>query len=315
MGYPGSPTSDSPSSLSRHRSALLLLPPSSTRPTPPLSSSDYGSSARCSSGSCLRSRSSSGGTSSGCSNHRWCTTGIHSSWARTSWACYLAGRAVDRLDKRRGGDKACADLRLLVVKRGLLWSAKIAYMVLFLRIIIPTLIALPIRLSLDPILVPRIRIVDEWAIGLLYAKIMLHVNRAQPTNPITRGVQHITNNGWMHPEPVTATREVIGRDDPPCLPPHTSWKSTQLSYVSVPPSPTAWAVVHLPPLPPPLARPPPPPRASYDPRLAAYIYTHEYEYNIYEFDKTTITERMNTPTSPTPHSRLPAPRQVMHESA
>ncbi|KAF7345383.1 RING-CH-type domain-containing protein [Mycena venus] len=137
------------------------------------------------------------------------------------WACYLAGRAVDRLDKRRqrrGGDEPRADLRLLVVKRGLLWSAKIAYMVLFLGIIIPTLIALvvdlyivlPIRLSLDPSLVPRIRIVDEWAMGLLYAKIMLHVNRAQPANPITRGVQHITNNGWTHPEPVTATREVIG---------------------------------------------------------------------------------------------------------
>ncbi|KAJ7797121.1 hypothetical protein B0H14DRAFT_3549175 [Mycena olivaceomarginata] len=268
MGYPGSPTSDSPSSLSRHRSALLLLPPSSTRPTPPLSSSDYGSSARCSSGSCLRSRSSSGGTSSGCSNHRWCTTGIHSSWARTSWACYLAGRAVDRLDKRRGGDKACADLRLLVVKRGLLWSAKIAYMVLFLRIIIPTLIALPIRLSLDPILVPS----DTHRRRMGY--------RAAPTNPITRGVQHITNNGWMHPEPVTATREVIGRDDPPCLPPHTSWKSTQLSYVSVPPSPTAWAVVHLPPLPPPLARPPPPTPSFVRPAVRPHAATQAQEHTL-----------------------------------
>ncbi|KAF8166549.1 hypothetical protein K438DRAFT_1856932 [Mycena galopus ATCC 62051] len=137
------------------------------------------------------------------------------------WACYLAGRAVDRLDKRRqrrGGDEPRADLRLLVIKRGLLWSAKIAYMVLFLGIVIPTLIALvvdlyivlPIRLSLDPTLIPRIRIVDEWTMGLLYAKIMLHVHRAQPANPITRGVQRITNNGWTHPEPVTATREVIG---------------------------------------------------------------------------------------------------------
>ncbi|KAJ7601555.1 hypothetical protein DFH06DRAFT_440100 [Mycena polygramma] len=137
------------------------------------------------------------------------------------WGCYLIGRAVDRLDKRRqrrGGDEPRADLRLLVVKRGLLWSAKIAYMVLFLGVVVPTLIALvvdlyivlPIRLSLDSTLVPRIRIVDEWAMGLLYAKIMLHINRAQPANPITRGIQHITNNGWTHPEPVTATREVIG---------------------------------------------------------------------------------------------------------
>ncbi|KAJ6568247.1 hypothetical protein DFH09DRAFT_1261311 [Mycena vulgaris] len=137
------------------------------------------------------------------------------------WACYLIGRAVDRLDKRRqrrGGDEPRADLRLLVIKRGLLWIAKITYMMLFLGIVVPTLISLvvdlyiilPIRLSLDPTLVPRMRIVDSWALGLLYAKIMLHINRTQPPNPITRGVQHITNNGWTHPEPITATKEVIG---------------------------------------------------------------------------------------------------------
>ncbi|KAJ7483185.1 hypothetical protein FB451DRAFT_1233627 [Mycena latifolia] len=136
------------------------------------------------------------------------------------WACYLIGRAVDRLDKRRqrrGGDEPRADLRLLVIKRGLLWIAKITYMILFLGILVPTLISLvvdlyiilPIRLSLDPALVPRIRIVDSWAMGLLYAKIMLHINRTQPPNPITRGMQHITNNGWTHPEPITATKEVI----------------------------------------------------------------------------------------------------------
>ncbi|KAJ7777220.1 hypothetical protein B0H16DRAFT_1301759 [Mycena metata] len=137
------------------------------------------------------------------------------------WGCYLFGRAVDRLDKRRqrrGGDEQRADLRLLVFKRGLLWTAKITYMTLFLGILIPTLISLvvdlyiilPIRLSLDPTLVPRIRIVDSWAMGLLYTKIMLHINRTQPPNPITRGVQHITTNGWTHPEPITATKEVIG---------------------------------------------------------------------------------------------------------
>ncbi|KAJ7173518.1 hypothetical protein C8R46DRAFT_892656 [Mycena filopes] len=137
------------------------------------------------------------------------------------WGCYLIGRAVDRLDKRRqrrGGDEPRADLRLLVIKRGLLWMAKITYMIFFLGIVIPTLISLvvdlyivlPIRLSLDPTLIPRIRIVDSWAMGLLYAKILQHINRTQPPNPITRGVQHITNNGWTHPEPILATKEVIG---------------------------------------------------------------------------------------------------------
>ncbi|KAF7317716.1 RING-CH-type domain-containing protein [Mycena kentingensis (nom. inval.)] len=137
------------------------------------------------------------------------------------WACYLIGRAVDRLDKRRqrrGGDEPRADLRLLVIKRGLLWIAKISYMALFLGIVVPTLISividlyivLPIRFAIDPALVPRVRIVDSWAMGLLYTKIILHVMLAQPHNHITRGVQHIANNGWTHPEPITATKEVIG---------------------------------------------------------------------------------------------------------
>ncbi|KAF7309457.1 RING-CH-type domain-containing protein [Mycena indigotica] len=137
------------------------------------------------------------------------------------WGCYLIGRAVDRLDKRRqrrGGDDPRADLWLLVIKRGLLWLAKITYMALFLGIVVPTLVSLvvdlyivlPIRLSLDPTLVPRVRIVDSWAMGLLYSKIMLHVILAQPHNNITRGLQHIMNNGWTHPEPVAATKQVIG---------------------------------------------------------------------------------------------------------
>jgi E3 ubiquitin-protein ligase MARCH6 len=122
------------------------------------------------------------------------------------WACYLIGRAVDRLDKRRqrrGGDEPRADLRLLVIKRGLLWTAKIAYMIIFLGIVAPTLISLvvdlyivfPIRLSLDPTLVPRIRIVDSWAMGLLYAKIVMHIHRTQPPNAITRGIQHVRSVG------------------------------------------------------------------------------------------------------------------------
>ncbi|KAK0238548.1 hypothetical protein EDD85DRAFT_1022072 [Armillaria nabsnona] len=136
------------------------------------------------------------------------------------WGCYLVGKAIDRLDKRRqrrGGDGPRADLWMLVVKRGLLWSAKISYMTVFLGIVIPTLIAfavdlyviLPIRLGLDPTLSPKIRIVDEWALGLLYVKIGLYVHRMQPRGPIARGIDLVLHNGWTHPDPVTATKEVI----------------------------------------------------------------------------------------------------------
>jgi len=120
------------------------------------------------------------------------------------WMCYLFVRAIDRLDKRRqrrGGDGPRADLYILVVKRGLLWVAKITYMMLSLGVIIPILLAividlyivLPIRFTLDPTLTPRIRIVDTWALGLLYAKIAFHAHRIQPPNRITRGLQHVSS--------------------------------------------------------------------------------------------------------------------------
>lgn len=119
------------------------------------------------------------------------------------WGCYIIGKAIDRLDKRRqrtGNEGPRADLRILVVKRGLLWVAKISYMILFLGIIIPTLIAfvvdlyivLPIRFTLDPSLTPRIRVVDMWALGLLYAKIALHLNHVRRHNRVARGIQQVS---------------------------------------------------------------------------------------------------------------------------
>jgi len=136
------------------------------------------------------------------------------------WMCYLFARAIDRLDKRRQrrGHAPRADLYILVVKRGLLWSAKIIYMMLSLGIVIPILLAIvidlyvvfPVRFTLDPALTPRIRIVDAWALGLLYAKIAFHAHRIQPPNRITRGLLHIVALGWTRPDPVAATKEVIG---------------------------------------------------------------------------------------------------------
>jgi E3 ubiquitin-protein ligase MARCH6 len=119
------------------------------------------------------------------------------------WGCYLVGTAIDRLDKRRQRSRAAgprADLRVLVIKRGLLWIAKATYMAIFLGVVIPTLVSfvvdlyiiLPIRFALDPDMTPRIRVVDTWALGLLYAKIALHATRIQPPNRITRGIQHVS---------------------------------------------------------------------------------------------------------------------------
>ena len=124
------------------------------------------------------------------------------------WGCFIIGKAVDRLDKRRqrrGAEGPRADLRILVLKRGLLWIPKISYMIVFLGVVIPTLVSvvvdlyiiLPIRFITTPDLKPRIRVVDSWALGLLYVKIGLYAHRLpgqrQLQHPIFTGIQQVSH--------------------------------------------------------------------------------------------------------------------------
>ena len=153
------------------------------------------------------------------------------------WCCYVVGKSIDQLDKRRQRRNRVgprSHLLLYTAKRALLWIPNIVYMMLFLGVVIPTLIAfvvdlyviLPIRLALDPQMTPRIRVVDMWALGIVYVNVILHVYRLQPESPVMIGVQNvcrliifclwfadyvlqIVNNGWTHSNPVTATKEVI----------------------------------------------------------------------------------------------------------
>lgn len=124
------------------------------------------------------------------------------------WTCYIISRALDRMDKRRqreGHDGPRAEFSLFVIKRSLLWLAKISYMVLFLGLVIPTLISfvmdfyviLPIRLAVNPALQPRIRVVDTWALGLLYAKIAVQAHRLQRTTPVMRGLNNVSSRSGL----------------------------------------------------------------------------------------------------------------------
>lgn len=141
--------------------------------------------------------------------------------------CYLISAAIDRLDKRRQrsrGDGPRADLRILIAKRGLLWLAKASYMFVTVGVLLPTLLAIvidlyiifPVRMAIDPQMTPRIRVVDAWAIGSLYAKIGWQVYRLQPRNrdqephQLVNGLRAVINNGWMRPDPIAATKDFIG---------------------------------------------------------------------------------------------------------
>jgi len=137
------------------------------------------------------------------------------------WACWLVAYAVERMDRRRqrrsSGDEPRAEWPLYVAKRTLLWSAKTVYMAFFCGFVIPVLLALvmelyvvqPVRLMLHPAPELRIRVVDMWALGLLYTKICIRVMRPQPGNPIMHGIGRIMHNGWTNPDPWKATKEVI----------------------------------------------------------------------------------------------------------
>ncbi len=108
------------------------------------------------------------------------------------WGCWLVGSALDRMDKRRqrrwNDSENRAEWPLFVVKRTLLWVAQATYMGAMLGIIIPALVGLvfelyiiqPIRHAANPLLEPRIRMVDMWALGLLYSKIIIRTLRIQP---------------------------------------------------------------------------------------------------------------------------------------
>ena len=118
------------------------------------------------------------------------------------WACYLAGKALDKLEKRRRRKHRAGTrvpLATYAFKRGILWLMTISYMALCLGVIIPTLLSLvielyvilPVRFTIHPHMVPRVRIVDQWALGVIYSNIALHFYQLQPENRLSVGLQNV----------------------------------------------------------------------------------------------------------------------------
>jgi E3 ubiquitin-protein ligase MARCH6 len=120
------------------------------------------------------------------------------------WACYLVGKSIDRLDKRRQrklwvGPRA--HLPIYAIKRALIWLVAISYMLFFFSILIPTLlsvvielyIVIPIRFMVDSHFAPRIRIVDMWSLGIVYSNIALYLYQLQPRNRLAGGLQNVCN--------------------------------------------------------------------------------------------------------------------------
>ena len=56
---------------------------------------------------------------------------------------------------------------------------------------------LPLRFTFNPTLVPRVRLVDSWATGLLYMKALSFGLRAGPRNSLSRRINQVRRQrGW-----------------------------------------------------------------------------------------------------------------------
>lgn len=120
------------------------------------------------------------------------------------WGAWTVGKSLDRLDKRRQRERDWrgpkAEWSLWVAKRVMRWLANITYMVFTLGFVLPTLVAivvelylvLPLRLTLNPNMQVRLRIVDMWMLGILYMKIILRTRRMQAPSQFIRGVERVS---------------------------------------------------------------------------------------------------------------------------
>ncbi|TDL24001.1 hypothetical protein BD410DRAFT_786709 [Rickenella mellea] len=136
------------------------------------------------------------------------------------WGCFVIGKTLDRLDKRRQrtiADGPRADWFLFLAKRGLLWFGQVSWTVFWMGLVIPTLIAMvmdvylviPVRLMLDPATVLRVHVFESWAVGLLYAKMAVGTGRYRQPTAIDTALNQIKRNGWRRPDAATATLDII----------------------------------------------------------------------------------------------------------
>ncbi|KAF9642788.1 hypothetical protein BDM02DRAFT_3264335 [Thelephora ganbajun] len=119
------------------------------------------------------------------------------------WGCWLVTQAIECLDRHRqrreNGSRAWWSLFLS--KRSSLWLAQASHVAFFLVSVIPTLmglvmeiyVLLSIKLIYDPNLVVKVKLVEMRVLDLVLCDLDSKLR-----------------NAWSRPDPVTATKEIIG---------------------------------------------------------------------------------------------------------
>jgi len=137
------------------------------------------------------------------------------------WWSWLVGTLVIRIRIRRqrheGSRRIRASWLLFLFKRVFVYFTKVAWLTLWLGIVLPTLVSIavdlylviPLRFFLNPSFTPTIHVFESWAAGLIISKIIIRTQRARPNNDLTGALEAIQRNGWRRPDPWAATRDFI----------------------------------------------------------------------------------------------------------
>jgi E3 ubiquitin-protein ligase MARCH6 len=124
------------------------------------------------------------------------------------WACFFTGKQIDQSLKRRGirlatqddddteshvPTPAGASAPLYLLKGGIHWFSRAAWLLFFIGFAIPFLMALvvdlylilPLRFIITPDLLPRLNVLETWALGVVYLKLFIRIMRHHDRNAET----------------------------------------------------------------------------------------------------------------------------------
>jgi E3 ubiquitin-protein ligase MARCH6 len=119
------------------------------------------------------------------------------------WWSWLVGTLVVRIRIRRqrheGSRRIRASWLLFLFKRVFVYVTKVAWLVLWLGFVLPTLVSIavdlylviPLRFFLNPNFTPTIHVVESWAAGLVLSKIMIRTQRTRPGTDLTGALEAV----------------------------------------------------------------------------------------------------------------------------
>lgn len=125
------------------------------------------------------------------------------------WWSWLVGTLIARIRIRRhrheGSRRIRASWSLFLFKRIFVYGTKVAWLALWLGLVLPTLVSItvdlyliiPLRFFLNPNFTPTIHVFESWATGLVLSKIIIRTQRARPGADLTGALDAVRFTAWL----------------------------------------------------------------------------------------------------------------------